>query len=230
MAVVVVMAVYLTLFRTVGGLLLILALGALGLVVVFGGVFRGRRRGAVWCFASSAIMVNALIATLCAYYFNMVGMLLMFLVSFFGVPLTLGAGGAWAVAATRRDATSRRSPLMAWPLVLSMAVAPVTMMTTHWPLHVAFIVSRPALDRLADRCAAGVVIRRPEWAGLYRVVGSDVDFATGNVGLIIDPNSSGHSGFVRLGSLVPSHPHSGPFFNLSSEAPMDARWWYQEED
>ena len=116
-----------------------------------------------------------------------------------------------------------------WPLVLGVAVLPLTMVITLWPLRVAFSVSRPALERLADRVAAGQVLATSEWAGLIHVVGSAVDSATGNVGLIVDPDPSGRSGFVRLGPGVPPGQTAGPFFNQSVNS-LGGRWSYQEED
>src|SRR5262249_53313702 len=72
-----------------------------------------------------------------------------------GCPFILGIGAAWATPATRRTARSRRSPLLAWPLVLAVALAPFSMLLTPWPLRLAFLASRPAMERLADRVAAG---------------------------------------------------------------------------
>ncbi len=44
------------------------------------------------------------------------------------------------------------------------------MITTFWPLRVAFLVSMPALNRIADRVEAGEQIRRPEWAGVFLIL------------------------------------------------------------
>ena len=47
------------------------------------------------------------------------------------------------------------------------------------------------MERLADRVASGQVHGGPEWAGMVYVVGSAVDSAKGNVGLIVfEPSGS----------------------------------------
>jgi hypothetical protein len=83
------------------------------------------------------------------------------------------------------------------------------------------------------------------------VVGSAVDPASGNVGLIIDPDRSGRSGFVRVGggpvapdpssrrtgfvrvgggSVAPVGRPIGPFCNLYFDLPLPDGWWYECED
>jgi len=86
------------------------------------------------------------------------------------------------------------------------------------------------MEHLADRVAAGQAVASPEWAGLFRVVGSDVDPVKGNVGLIIDPNASGRSGFVRVGLGLAPDQNDGPFYNRNFNEHMAGRWWYQNED
>jgi hypothetical protein len=119
---------------------------------------------------------------------------------------------------------------MVWPLVIALAITPLTVWITLWPLRLAFFVSQPALDRLADRVSAGEVIRRTEWAGLFLVVGSDFDPISRNVGLITDANPGGRSGFVRLGPGIPPERHKGPFHNLDYDVHITGLWWYQYED
>src|SRR5262249_9180480 len=107
-----------------------------------------------------------------------------------------------------------------------------TMLLTRWPFHLAFVASTQAMDRLADRVAAGQGIANPEWAGLFRVVGSAVDPSSGNVGLIIDPDTSGRSGFVHVIDTtgVPAVRSSGPFYNLYFDLQLCGRWRYVCED
>ena len=62
------------------------------------------------------------------------------------------------------------------------------------------------------------------------MVGSAVAPGTGNVGLIIDPDPAGRSGFMRLGPGTPPEERDGPFFNFNWDERMDERWWYQNED
>jgi len=64
------------------------------------------------------------------------------------------------------------------------------------------------------------------------VVGSAVDPSTGNVGLIIDPDPSGRSGFVRvsIGPRIPTARSNGPFYNLNFDLQLRERLWYECED
>lgn len=156
----------------------------------------------------------------------------MFLASLCGIPLTLGFGAAWAYTSTCRDAAPRRSPILAWPLVLALGTLPLTMLLTRWPFYLAFHASRPSLDRLADRLAAGQTIAGPEWAGLFRVVATEVDPSSGDVGLIIDRDPAGRSGFVRVGAApsAPTGRGGGPLYNLYLDLKLSDGWRYECED
>jgi hypothetical protein len=95
--------------------------------------------------------------------------------------MILGFGTSWAIAAIRGDTDHGRPHSASWPpllaivLALSMAMTPLMTLLTFWLLRVAFLISRPALERLADRVAAGQAIAFPIRAGLYRIVGSATD-------------------------------------------------------
>lgn len=223
--------------------LLAAGLYPIALVIVFGvlyvaligsvwWMFRGFRRVSGLCFGIAAALSIAVSAVLCVYRPNMGGVVFMFLCWLCTFPIVVGAGVAWASAATRRLARSRRSPLLAWPLVLLLALLPPSMLVGFWPLRLAFLVSRPALERLADRVAAGQGVTGPEWAGMFRVVGSAVDPATGNIGLIVDADPSGRSGFLRVGAgpNIPAVRSSGPYYNLYLDLQLRDRWWYECED
>ena len=193
---------------------------------------RGRRRRAAWSFGITSLATSASVASLSIYALNIWGMLGMFLASLFGIPLTLGFGAAWAETSTRPDAAPRRSPIPAWALVLVLGTLPITILLTLWPFHLAFLASRPAMDRLADRIAGGQRIASPEWAGLFRVVATAVDPSSGNIGLIIHPDPSGRSGFVRVGAALraPTGRPSGPFYNLYFDLELCDEWRYECED
>src|SRR5262245_12721005 len=223
--------------------LLAASLSAIGLFVAFGlvylalvgvlwSMFHGFRRFSALCFGLMAALSNMATAGLGIYRFSMDSVLLMFLVWLLAFPLVFGAGIAWATAATRREARSQRSPFWAWPLVIASGILPLTMVFTLWPLRLAFLASTPALDGVADRVAAGQGVTRPEWAGLFRVVGSAVEPSNGNVGLIIDPDQSGRSGFVRVGASpgLPVWGSGGPFYNLNLDMRLSDRWRYVCED
>ena len=117
-----------------------------------------------------------------------------------GTAVVFGFGAAWCFASARDLKLSRRSLVLRWTVVAVISIAPVTMLFTHWPFRLAFLVSRPALERLADEVGGGAPVTMPRCAGMFVIVGSAVDPKTGNVGLITDPNSSGRSGFERYGA------------------------------
>jgi hypothetical protein len=232
MVVVAVIACFLALLVTFGGFVTMCVLFGLLLAAMSCAMLRGYRALALWAFGMASVAVNCSLAGLSIYAFNMWGMVCMALGSLCGVPLILGFGTAWSAAATRRGTVRRRSPLLAWPLVIVLATLPLTMLFTQWPFHLAFLASKPALDRLADRVAAGHAPRRPVRAGLFMVVNSVVDPTTGNVGLVIDPDPSGRSGFVRVSPTPSTSPGrvTGPFYNLNGDLQLGESWRYQNED
>jgi len=191
------------------GLVVAFCLLYLALIGVLWWMFRGFRRLSALCFGVVVALINTLSAALCIYLLNLGGAFLMFLGWLSAFPIVISTGVAWASAATRRTARPQRSPLLAWPLVLVLALLPLSMLLTLWPFRLAFLASRPAMDRLADRVDAGQAVTSPEWVGLFRVVGSAVDPSTGNVGLIIDPTHR-----VALVSsesaLAPAYPRGVP--------------------
>jgi hypothetical protein len=204
----------------------------LALIGVQWWMFRGFRRLSALCFGVGVALINVSSATLCVYLLNLGGAFLMFNGWLVAFPTVIGTGVAWASSATRRNARPRRSPLVAWPLVLVLTLLPLSMLLTFWPFRLAFLASRPALDRLADRVEAGQPVTSPEWAGLYRVVASAVDPSSGSVGLIIDADPSGRTGFVRVsvGPGMPASRSSSPFSNLNFDLQLPERWWYECED
>jgi hypothetical protein len=220
--------------------LLALSLSPTGLVVAFGveylaliavlwRLFRGFRRLSALCFGVVAALGNTSCAVLSIYCLNRDGIVVVSLGWFFAFPLMIGIGVAWASLATRREALPRRSPLLAWPLVLLLTVLPLTMVFTQWPFRLAFLASKSALNRLAHRVAIGQTPPRPLRAGLFLVVGSTIDPSTGNVGLIVDPYPAGRSGFVRV-KLGSKGRRNGPFHNLNYDLQVSDEWWYECED
>ena len=232
MIAVAVIAGVLVLLETSWGFMVLCGLWSVVLATIFWAHLRHQRTRAFRAFGIASMAVNCSFAWLSVYALNLWGMAGMFLGMLCGMPMILGFGTAWAAAATRRDSVRRRSPFLAWPLVIVLVTLPTTMLFTHWPLRLAFFASRPALDRLADRAAAGQILPYPTRAGLFVVIGWEVDWSTGNVGLIIDPDASGRTGFVRLGpgSKISGPGHIGPLFNLAADWEMVAGWQYQTED
>jgi hypothetical protein len=181
--------------------------------------FRHHPRLAARVFAASAGGGNLLVAFLGAYHLNMVGFVLMFLISAVTIPLTLGSGSVWAMVYPRRKA-------VAWTLVLGLGFLPLSMFTS-WPLRLAAVLSRPSMNRLANRLVAGESLTEPEWAGLYRIVAAYHEPRNGNVILVTDPDPSGRSGFVMVSD--PSQP-LGQMYNLNHDVPVGGSWRYQNED
>jgi hypothetical protein len=224
-------AVLLWLLRYADGVPFAVGLGGLTLAFASWAAVRGQRRPASICFVASVIAANGLVVPLCVYqqgwgwggvYIGLLG----------GVPMILGFGTAWAVAAARPDTDQGRPPLASWHplltvvLTLSMAVTPLTTLWTCWPLRVAFLISRPALERLADRVSAGQAPLFPTRAGLYHIRGAATDPVTGNIALITDANPGGRAGFVRY---QPGTPH-GPFSSLFMVISLDWTWAFEMED
>jgi len=221
----------LALYQTFGGPGLLIAcfgLSYIGFIGVLWSMFRGFRRLSALCFGIAAALANVGCFLGCVYFLSMAGLVFMSLIWLVPFPIMVCAGVTWAVKTTHRNASPRRSALVAWPLVLGLGFAPLTMLLSHWPLRLAFQLSRPAMERLADRVAAGQSLTAPEWAGMFYVVDSAVDPASGNVGLILDP--SVRSGFVRVGPGISPEQNLGPFYNLNVNEHLGGRWSYQNED
>ncbi len=62
------------------------------------------------------------------------------------------------------------------------------------------------------------------------MVESAVEGPNGNLGLIIDADPGGRSGFVRSGSGTTPKPNGGPLHNMSLFKQLGGRWSYQVED
>jgi hypothetical protein len=199
---------------------------AMGLLTL---VIRDSRRRAAWRFWVAAAAGNGLVVTDCVYLMEPLMNVVIGITLFVAVPTILVSGVHWLSAATGPAAVPRRSEGVILPLVLVLGLAPLTMVTL-WPLHLAFRVSRPALERLADRVAAGKGLGGPQWAGVYWVVGGEIDPMTGNVGLVIDASPGGRAGFTRLGPSTPPESYALPFVNLEMAIRLGDRWYYEAED
>lgn len=193
-------------------------------------LLQGRRGLAAIGFWVSAILTNILFAASCVapdiYFLAYLFLGWLFVV----LPPVVGFGAIWAILATRKGATPRRAPAAAWLSVLALTVMPLATTWTLWPLRLAFHVSRPSLERLADRVATGQTVQTARWVGPFRVARTAVDPATGNVGLMIDPNPNGPTGFVRLGpGNSPDRRHL-PIRGDDLEVDLGEGWYYHEED
>ena len=117
----------------------------------------------------------------------------------------------------------------AWVSVGVLAFLPLLTLVTLWPLLLGFVTARPALEHLADQVAAGRTIAYPQQVGLFRIAGSVVDHVSGNVGLLIDPNPSGYTGFVRVRPGTPSNAR-GPIIGSDLNVDLSAGWSYRGDD
>jgi hypothetical protein len=192
-------------------------------------VFRGKRHLAAFGFWSLAILTNVLYAAagVAPDAYLLPALFIVWMV--IAAPVIGSIGAAWAMLATRQGAVPRRSPPLAWLAVIALSVMPLVTLWTLWPLHLAFRTARPNLEHLADQVAAGQAPGFPRWAGLFRIAGSAVDTATGNVGLLIDPNPNGPTGFVRV-SPGTSRNRAGPFGWDDLDVDLGWGWEYREED
>jgi hypothetical protein len=202
----------------------------IAMVFALNRMFRRFRRLSARCVGVVAVLGNVSSVVLCVYTRNLEGVVVVILIWLVSFPLILGAGAAWAAAATRPNAVPPRSPVVAWSLVGGLAFAPLTMILTLWPLRLAFEISRPAMDRLADLVAARHGYGGPQWAGMFYVAATDVDTDTGNVALIIDTNASGRSGFVRVGPGIAIDRNTPHLLGLIFNDHLGGRWSYQNED
>jgi len=188
---------------------------------------RGYRRLAALCFGIVGILANAMYVACCILPISfalkalVIGLVLV-------IPTILSFGVAWATMATRESALPQRSTRAAWPTVIVLGVMPLITVCTLWPFHLFFLIAKPTMKLLADQAAAGNALRGPQWVGPYRLLESRVDPVRGDVRLLIEPNPSHPSGFVRLGPRTPPKRREAEELNLDLH--LGGRWWYQEED
>jgi hypothetical protein len=214
-------------------LLMLAAFVLCWIAVGFGlwGQLRNVPRQARQGFVFTAVLING-ISHLASIAVPMIGLTLSLLTVFICLILTsvvVGFGAAWLTATARGRSILRGSSALRLAVVIVFSGAPVAIPFTQWPLHLAFRGSRPALEQLAGRVALGAAVTKPCWAGAFRVVGSTLDPATGNIGLITAQDLSGRRGFERFG------PRGGPgkngaLYNLAPEIQLSEKWRYGEED
>jgi hypothetical protein len=144
---------------------------------------------------------------------------------------SIGAlGTAWTKLATHDKAGPRKSPFISWALVIVLAILPVVTISTLWPLHLAFFAFRPSLERLADRVEAGHLIVSPLWIGPFRLSESAVDSDQKTVGLFIDPNPSGRTGFIRVHSETLETHRFGLLLGTDTNVELGWGWSYRQDD
>ncbi|MFN0060774.1 MAG: hypothetical protein ACKVX7_20150 [Planctomycetota bacterium] len=167
-------------------------------------------------------VANLATACVCVYFlqFAVFG-LIFFPLAFLG-PIALG----FFLACMRSPVDFVAAPLGACFLICA---PPITMLIHPWPLLIAFFVSAPALERLADEAVAGQPVVEPRWAGLFRIEQSQVDPKTQSVALITFDAPGGDSGLVRFTSVAREN-YNHPLINLNFDIPLVRNWRYQSED
>ncbi len=215
--------------KIVAGFLSITCIGILSAVWM---AFRGYRRAAAYSFAVLTAAANISYAAGCIFPSSYLLIPLYFGWVFVVAPTLFILGAAWADIATRATAQPRRNPALAWSFVLILTCLPLVTAVTLWPLHLAFTLWWPAMDRLADQAAAGTPVALPQQAGIYRIARLDLDAGTGNVALVIDTNPNGPTGFIRINPRSPdrSGPPFGPILPTDISIQVGESWWYQVED
>jgi hypothetical protein len=222
-----VLACLLALHEGPGAILVALALPGVCLIGAQWLVIRGDRRLAAFGFWAVATSANLVYAARCVApcYYVLISMFLGWLLSV--LPSIAALGIAWTFLSGRQCAGSYRSRLAAGFLVFFLAVLPLATMCSLWPLRLAFSMTRPALESLANQVGAGQSVGFPRWVGLFRVAGSAVDPATREVGLLIEPNPNHYAGFVRV---PPGAPRSSMFGTDLLGVHLGWGWEYREED
>jgi hypothetical protein len=192
-------------------------------------VSQGHRRVAALGFWGLAVTSNLLFAATCIAPEIHSQILLFYVSSFIVMPAIMAIGLAWCRLGTRDGLVPRRFEAAAWLSVIVLAFLPLFTILSLWPLRLGFVIARPALERLADQVAAGQTIGYPQQLGLFRIGGSRVDAASGNVGLLIDWNPSRDPGFVRVRSGTPTDVR-GPIIGSDLNVELGAGWSYRGDD
>ncbi len=96
---------------------------------------------------------------------------------------------------------------------------------TLWPLYIAFLASRPGLERLADQVAAGKTVVVPQRAGFFLVVRTGVEPISAYPGLMTDTRWR-YTGFVRV--FPGATPNTrGPIVGVNFDVYLGDGWWYR---
>jgi hypothetical protein len=188
------------------------------------------RRTAVIGFGGVSVLSNCLYVLASIYPDYMFMPLLKVAWMLVLLPLVGALGMAWTKLATHGNAVTRASPTMSWALVIVLAILPAVTISTVWPLHLAFLAFRPSLERLADEAEAGHMIVSPRWIGPFRLSESAVDSDSKIVGLFIDPNPGGRTGFVRDHTEPPEVGRFSLLLGTDTRVRLGWGWSYRQDD
>jgi hypothetical protein len=199
----------------------------LALALTYGLPARDRAQRAGLRFVLLAIALNAVVFFQGLSEFGVVGLIVMLQTSLLVAGVVCVAYASWLTALGDRR-TGRVQGWLRLGVLAAAIVLPFVATLTHLPLRVAVLVSRSAIDKLADEVATGEEVRFPRHAGLVPVVEGVVDRRTGNVGLVLDRSPSGRTGLVRPAPNVSST--AGPFGNRTLDLDLGGGWRLQVED
>ena len=105
--------------------------------------------------------------------------------------------------------------------VITLAIS-ISAITTSWPLHITYTLSRGAFDSVASRVRSGERIVTPIRAGLFQIRRIEVsNHKVICLWTAVDP--SGNTGFVQC-------PPGQVPFNLLSIVQLDDQWQFISED
>lgn len=161
--------------------------------------------------------LTALLCWLSATYTHITG----------SIVLTMLVVAIWPIAAllmlsTHRTAKRRTVSRQALALAMFLLIVG-SIVETQWPLRLAFAISRPSLDQLAEQIREHGRIREQRRAGLFVVRTSQVT-ADGVVCLWTEPDPWGNTGFVKCA------PERAQRFNLWSTLQLSDDWQLVSED
>ncbi|MEE9384796.1 MAG: hypothetical protein V3V08_15440 [Nannocystaceae bacterium] len=176
-----------------------------------------------WQFLASTIVANLVGSYFWIYQFHVLGLLVFALLSTAFAGFVGAMGLAWKQTHAGDRPRARRSLIVA-----VAALSPFLMLAYPWPLHIAYLVSKPALENLADHALAGDTPPLPRWAGVFHVV--DVAVDGGAVALVVRIRYGGRDGLSRMATACDAACPYGPISNLNWNRPLSARWRYQSED
>ena len=166
-------------------------------------VYRRHLRLAAYAFWGVAIPINFLTAFSCiAPSSYLLAPIFLGLIGS-GIPTIAALGTGWALLFARQRSVSRRTRDGAGMAVFFFSILPIVTLWTLWPLHLAFMAARPAMDLLADQVTAGKTVVFPRRAGVFAVSAATISPLSSEVILMIEPNLAGPT-------LVRARPNSAP--------------------
>jgi hypothetical protein len=210
-------------------LLIPLSIPCLAVAIARRMFLRRRLRLAAYSFWGLAIAINTLTAFSCITPNSHLLRPIFLGLIFIGLPTIVALGTAWAVMFARQSSVTRQTSDAAGMAIFVLTILPIVTLWSLWPLHLAFLISRPAMTRLADQVAAGMAVEFPQRIGLFSVVSAAVSPVSSDVGLMLKPSPRGLTGFVR------ARPGSAPKSNgliagSNLNVGLGDGWSYREDD